>query len=70
MGELQLPPELLSRLQAEEVTEPQELTGVSEQELSALTDGLKIGPKGRFMKAVQRMKAMEAAELRSTASLD
>jgi len=65
--ELQLPGELLARLRAEEVMEPQELTGVTETELTALTAGLKIGPKGRFMKAVQRMKALEAAELRSIA---
>jgi hypothetical protein len=32
----------------------QELTGVGETELAALTSGLKIGPKGRFMKAVKR----------------
>lgn len=78
--ELQLPPELLSRLNDEDVTDPQaavfprkfrntchcfcgyqsawlqELTEVGEQELAALTMGLKIGPKGRFMKAVKRRR--------------
>eukprot|EP00438_Fugacium_kawagutii_P015150 Skav209959 [mRNA] locus=scaffold2867:10074:15192:+ [translate_table: standard] len=67
--DLQLPQELLTRLNDEDVTDPEELTGVGEKELAALTSGLKIGPKGRFMKAVKRMKALEAAELGSAASL-
>lgn len=64
--ELQLPMDLVERLADEEVTDPQELTGVGEEELKSLTVGWKIGPKGRFMKAVQRMKAIERAELGST----
>lgn len=34
----------------------EELTGVSEKELAELTTGLKIGPKGRFLKAVKRRR--------------
>jgi len=64
--ELQLPMELLDRLRAEEVNDPQELTGVQEDELASFTEGWKIGPKGRFMKAVRRMRALEQAELGST----
>eukprot|EP00930_Biecheleria_cincta_P051434 TRINITY_DN3661_c0_g1_i3.p1 TRINITY_DN3661_c0_g1~~TRINITY_DN3661_c0_g1_i3.p1 ORF type:complete len:710 (-),score=202.07 TRINITY_DN3661_c0_g1_i3:449-2578(-) len=63
--ELQLPMDLVERLADEDVTDPQELTGVGEEELSSLTVGWKLGPKGRFMKAVQRMKAVERAELGS-----
>jgi len=64
--ELQLPMELVQVLEAEEVSEPQELTGVPEEELTELTKGWKIGPKGRFMKAVRRMRAAEQAEFGST----
>jgi len=63
--DLQLPEEMVERLVAEDVTDPQELTGVGEDELASLTVGLKIGPKGRFMKAVSRLKAQERAELGS-----
>jgi len=64
--ELQLPVDLVEKLAAEEVTDPQELTGVPDEELASLVVGWKMGPKGRFMKAVQRMKAAERAELGST----
>eukprot|EP00434_Breviolum_minutum_P014124 symbB.v1.2.012453.t1/scaffold858.1/size157433/1 len=67
--DLQLPQQLLARLNDEDVTDPEELTGVSEKELAELTTGLKIGPKGRFLKAVKRMKALEAAELGSAVSI-
>ncbi|CAE8613319.1 unnamed protein product, partial [Polarella glacialis] len=66
--ELQLPADLLEKLASEDVTDPQELTGVGDDELAALVLGWKLGPKGRFMKAVQRMKAAERAELGSSFS--
>jgi len=65
-NELQLPPHLVQLLAEEEVTDPQELTSIGDEELAGLTKGLKIGPKGRFLKAVQRMRAVEQAELGSS----
>uniref|UniRef100_A0A7S4S1E9 Uncharacterized protein n=1 Tax=Alexandrium monilatum TaxID=311494 RepID=A0A7S4S1E9_9DINO len=64
--ELQLPASLAEALEAEEVADPQELTGVPDEELSELAKHMKIGPKGRFMKAIRKMKALEQAELGST----
>ena len=56
--DLQLPSELVDRLLAEEVMEPEELTCIADAELLQLTTGWKMGPKGRFMKAVQRSRAV------------
>mmetsp|Transcript_62240 Transcript_62240/g.180498 ORF Transcript_62240/g.180498 Transcript_62240/m.180498 type:complete len:441 (-) Transcript_62240:79-1401(-) len=60
--EHQLPEELVQRLADEEVMEPQELTAIPEEDLTQLTVGWKMGPKARFLKAVQRMKAVEQSE--------
>lgn len=54
--ELQLPESLIEQLEAEDVTDPQELAAIPEEELAAFAKGMKLGPKGRFLTAVKRMK--------------
>jgi len=56
---------LISRLQEEDVTDPEELVEIKDEELAHLTVGWKLGPKGRFMKAVQRMRAAARSEMGS-----
>lgn len=64
--EHQLPMELVQRLQDEEVLDPEELAEIQDDELAQLTVGLKLGPKGRFMRAVQRMRAAARSDKGST----
>uniref|UniRef100_A0A7S1Q9N9 SAM domain-containing protein n=1 Tax=Alexandrium catenella TaxID=2925 RepID=A0A7S1Q9N9_ALECA len=54
--ELQLPSDLVDRLEAEDVADPQELAAVADEDLLAFTHGMKIGPKGRFLTAVRKMR--------------
>jgi len=63
--EHRLPLDLISRLQEEDVTDPEELVEIKDEELAHLTVGWKLGPKGRFMKAVQRMRAAARSEMGS-----
>jgi hypothetical protein len=51
-----LPMELMQRLEDEEVSCPADLAYVPEEDLRMLVDGFKIGPKGRFLAAVQILK--------------
>jgi hypothetical protein len=53
---LKLPPEVLQRLQSEDVSSPAELAFVPEEDLRSFVKDLKMGPKGRFLAAVQSMK--------------
>uniref|UniRef100_A0A7S1QVC4 SAM domain-containing protein n=1 Tax=Alexandrium catenella TaxID=2925 RepID=A0A7S1QVC4_ALECA len=54
--DLQLPADLVSRLEAEDVADPRELAAVSDGDLAAFVSGIKIGPKGRFLTAVRKMR--------------
>jgi len=53
---LELPPEVLARLEEEEVKTPDELVHVPEEDLKAIVANLKIGPKGRFLAAVKALR--------------
>jgi len=54
---LTLPLELLQRLKDEEVKSPSELAFVPEEDLKELVQGMKMGPKGRFLAAVKYLRS-------------
>jgi len=57
-----LPPELVDLLVAEDVSDPTELSELTDEELTVLTQGMEMGPKGRFFGAVHKLRATSYQE--------
>jgi len=49
-------PEIEEKLAVEEVTDPQELAVLTDEDLAAFSAGLRLGQKGKFLTAIRRLR--------------